>query len=437
MNKPGSIALGVYRLAAAVLAPLAGRRLGRAAGDPELRARRGERDGDVPEGRGEWWLHAASVGEVNAAEGLIHALLASDPERRVVVTTLTATGAAEVARRFGDSDRVRHLFAPLDTRRRVRRWLARTRPEKLVLVETEIWPEMLAQCRGRGIPVAVVSARLSERAFARYRRWRALFAPELAALDAVLCQTPGDRDRFAALGVPTDRLAVTGNLKLDAAGLPPVPAIVASWRAAWNGRPAWVAGSTHEGEEAVLAAAHRQIRDAIGDALLICVPRHPERAGAALRTLEGAGVSCVPIDRLTASPGVDARNVESIVVDRLGLLAGLYQVAGLAVVCGSLVPGIGGHNLVEPALAGKPVITGRWTGKQREMVEGLRRADALIEVDSAAALAATLIDLFSDEERRRALGERARDWAESRRGALARTLARLAQDPRPRGDSAS
>lgn len=433
----GSLALGVYRLAAAVLAPLVGRRLGRAAGNPELRARRSERDGDVPAAGGELWLHAASVGEVNAAEGLIHALLASDPERRIVVTTLTATGAAEVARRFGDSDRVRHLFAPLDTRRRVRRWLARTRPERLVLVETEIWPEMLAQCRARGIPVAVVSARLSERAFARYRRWRALFAPVLAALDAVLCQTPADRDRFAALGVPTDRLAVTGNLKLDAAEPAPVPEVVESWRAAWSGRRAWVAGSTHEGEEAILADAHRQVRDAIGDALLICVPRHPERAGAALRALEDAGLSCVPIDRLATWPEADGRDVEAVVVDRLGVLAGLYRVADLAVVCGSLVPGIGGHNLIEPGLAGKPVITGRWTGAQSEMAEGLSAAGALVEVDSAETLAATLIDLFSDEERRRALGERAREWAESQRGALARTLARLAREPRPRGDSAS
>jgi len=416
-----ALALGVYRLATTALAPLAARRLARAATDPAMRARQPERHGRVPSAAGELWLHAASVGEVNAAEGLIRALLRTGRDCRILVTTLTASGAGEVERRFADEPRVRHLFAPLDTPGRVRRWLERRRPARLILVETEIWPELLAQCRALGVPAAMVSARLSPHAAARYRRWRGLFAPALAGLDRVCCQTRAERDRFAALGVAGDRLAVTGNLKLDPPRRAPIPDIVAKWRTGWADRPTWLAGSTHAGEEPILAATHRRVRDKVDNALLICVPRHPERAAGTLATLERAGIAAVPVARLRTSPDAAA-----LVVDRIGVLPGLYRVVDAAVVCGSLVPGIGGHNLFEPALAGKSVITGPWTESQREARDGLQAAGGLIEVADAGALADVMIGLLSEPASARETGRRARAWAESHRGVVEATLGELA-----------
>jgi len=415
-------ALAVYRLAAAALAPVAAWKLRRAvAGDSGLLERQRERHGDVSQGGGELWLHAASVGEVNAAAVLVGALLARDESLRLVISTVTHTGALEVARRFGDEARVRHLFAPLDTPGRVRRWLERSKPAALVLVETEIWPELLAQCRERGMPVAMVSARLSDKAFRRYRRFASLFGQALDGVDLVLCQTGQDLNRFGVLGVPDQRLAVTGNLKLDCAGLPPPTEQVCRWRDAFAGRRVWVAGSTHQGEEEILAPAQRKVQSAVGDALLVVVPRHPERAPAALRALEASGVSCCEIDRLADVPSAAA-----VVVDRIGVLTGLYQLAELCVVCGSLVPGTGGHNLIEPALAGKPVITGRWTESQEEMADGLSRAGALVRVEDADTLAGEVIRLLRQPEQARALSERARAFSESQRGAISATMEALA-----------
>src|SRR6056297_1703013 len=202
----------VYRFATGALAPFAARRLARAAaGAPELRARQPERCGHVPDAGGEIWIHAASVGELTTAEPLVRALV--DRQRRIVLTTLTHTAAEQARRRFADCDAVRHLFAPLDTVASVSRWLDHTRPSALLLVETEIWPVMLDQCRRRSIPVAMVNARISSRAVRRYQRFAGLFRKALAEVDPVLCQDSASRERFGALGVDGNRMTITGNLK--------------------------------------------------------------------------------------------------------------------------------------------------------------------------------------------------------------------------------
>ncbi len=412
----------MYRAAATVLAPLAARRLARAAADDiTLVARQAERHGEVPETDGELWIHAASVGEVHAAAPLIRALRARDPSLPLLHSSFTHTGAQAIERLHREVGGLRHLFAPLDTPRRVKRWLDRTRPVGLLLVETELWPELLIQCVRRRIPVTMVSARLSETSRQRLYCAGGLTRQMLAAVTPILCQSGADRDRFVALGALPAQVHVAGNLKFDTRAEPVVPEAVLRWSSLWSDRPTWVAGSTHAFEERLLATAHRSLQQRVGNALMILVPRHPERAGAALQTLRQQGLNACLIDQFDGSGAISA-----VVVDRLGLLAGLYAQTDLSVVCGSLAAGVGGHNLLEPALAGRPVLTGRWTDSQREIADGLRAANALIEVDDATSLAARLNELLGDRERAQALGRAAQAWAQAQSGALERTLRELA-----------
>jgi 3-deoxy-D-manno-octulosonic-acid transferase len=419
----------VYRFATGALAPFAARRLARAAtGVPELLARQPERRGHVPDAGGEIWVHAASVGELNAAEPLVRALL--DRQRRIVLTTLTHTAAEQARRRFENCDAVRHLFAPLDTVACVSRWLDHTRPHALVLVETEIWPVTLDQCRRRSIPVAMVNARISSRAMRRYQRFAGLFRHALSAVDPVLCQDDASRQRFEALGVDVKRIAVTGNLKFDADSPAAPNDELRSWQRLWSSRPAWVAGSTHAGEECIVANAHRRLLKEQPDALLLVVPRHPERGPEAFDALAQAGLEACMVQDWPArvaqgsnrAGGEKAVGIQAIVVDRMGVLTGLYSLVDACVVCGSLVEGTGGHNLIEPALAGKPILTGVHTADQQAAADGLESANGLVRVDSAIALADRLAQIFTQPEYARQLAANASAFADSQRGALERTL---------------
>jgi 3-deoxy-D-manno-octulosonic-acid transferase len=409
----------VYRALTALAAPLAARRLARAAaGDADAVARQAERRGHVPDAHGELWVHAASVGELAAAEPLLSRL--RDDRRPVVLTTMTHTAAARARERV-TGDTIRHAFAPLDTGGAVNRWLDHTRPARLLLIETELWPVLLAACRKREIPVALVNARLSQRAFRRYRRFRGLFVDALSGVDPVLCQTAADAERFAMLGVPPSRLAVCGNLKFDGAAAPADAADrAAAWRGTWQNRPAWVAGSTHAGEEDLVAAAHARVRTAVPGALVLVVPRHPERADEATRALAAAGLTACRIDALPERPDVDCA-----VVDRIGVLTELYGAAGAAFVGGSLVAGVGGHNLMEPAAAGRAVIAGPHLDEQQAAAAVLRRGRALVIATDADALATHVIDLLRDRDRARRLGRAARAAGMAERGALERVMARL------------
>ena len=415
-------------MATGALAPFAARRLARAAGDaPEFLARQSERRGHVPDASGELWVHAASVGELNAAEPLVRSL-AGDRQHRIVVTTLTHTAAAEAHRRFARCDAVRHLFAPLDTVGCVTRWLDHTRPRALVLVETEIWPVMLEQCRRRSIPVAMVNARVSSRATRRYRRFAGLFREALADVDPVLCQDEISRERFEVLGVDRNRTRVTGNLKFDVGSLAVPGDEPLDWQRRWSGRPAWVAGSTHAAEESIVAGAHSRLLQAHSDALLLVVPRHPERGLEAFDACERAGLNACMMEDWAARSVQESGEkdpIHAIVVDRVGVLSDLYQLVDVCVVCGSLVDGIGGHNLIEPALAGKPILTGVYTDDQRAAAEGLETAGGLVRVDSETALAEALMRILESEKFARQLAANANAFIRSQRGALDRTLEAL------------
>ncbi len=416
----------VYRALTATLAPLARRRLARQGRALEAVAgREAERKGDVPEAADELWLHCASVGELNAAQPLIERLL-DRTDHRLLVSTLTPTAAALAADRYGDRygdrdgdrDRVRSVLAPLDRPADVGQWLDRTRPERLVLIETELWPELLTGCIQRAIPFAIANARISDRAMGRYRRLRGLFAPLLSACGPIACQAPADAERFERLGAPAGRIVVTGNIKFDAVAAGELPAGLERQIAPLAGRPTWLAGSTHAGEEALVAEAHRRVLQRHPGALLVLVPRHPERAAEARAAAERVGLMVTGLDRPAAKGQV-------LLVDRLGVLAGLYRSADVNFVGGSLVEGIGGHNLIEAARAGRPVLTGPYTEDQAEAAGGLEGAGGLIRVHGSADLAESVGELLDDPDRRARITHRAETFLATQRGALDRTVAVL------------
>jgi 3-deoxy-D-manno-octulosonic-acid transferase len=407
--------LAVYRVLVLLALPLALAYLRwRMPGPARLRARWRERLGRVPRSaRPVLWLHAASVGEVNAAAGLIEALLERHPEETVVVSTLTVTGRAEVERRFGD--RVASVFMPLDTSWAVGAWLERVNPRLAMVAETEIWPELFGGCRRRGIPLVMVNARIAPRALRRYDRYRALFAPALAAVERVICQSEADAERFAELGVGEDRLAVAGNLKFDR----PLPGDlgdqVRTLREQWGQRPTWVAGSTRPGEEDIVLEAHRILRQRHEDALLVLVPRHPDRAAAVRALIDAAAMTHRDYDEPVAA------ETAVVLIDRIGVLLPCYAAASAAFVGGSLVD-IGGHNLLEPAAFGKGVIAGPHLHQQADSARLLEDAGGLVTVADAEQLAAAVDEVWRQPEIALERGRAALKVVEAGRGSVRRTL---------------
>ncbi|MFQ3788608.1 lipid IV(A) 3-deoxy-D-manno-octulosonic acid transferase [Halomonas sp. A29] len=416
----------LYSAALYLLAPLVWRRVWR---EHALTNLRWERLGLLPRsplGVPRLWLHCASVGEVQAARPLIEALLERYPEHRLVVTTMTATGAErvhaliEARRQAGEPERLQHYFVPLDYPGAARRFVARLSPSLALFFETEIWPNLLTACRRHGVPTAVVNGRLSPRAFRGYRRLRPLMAAALAQLDWLAAKSRGDAERFRELGMPATRIDVVGSLKYD---LSPDDA---SWEASkrlctrLGSRPIWVAGSTHPGEDQQLLEAHARLRQHYANALLILVPRHPQRFDAVAELCCERGMS---LARRSLGEWPDARTAVYL-GDTMGELLMLYGAADLAFVGGSLVP-VGGHNLLEPAAMGVPVLTGPELANFADVAETLRQGGALVEVTSSVALADTLVTLFLDEAERHRLAEAGLAVVAANRGALARTLAGL------------
>jgi 3-deoxy-D-manno-octulosonic-acid transferase len=363
------------------------------------------------------WFHLVSAGETIAAAPLVRAFLAARPHVPVVVTTTTPTGSDRVRALLGD--RVLHVYAPYDYKAAVARFLDRTQPRLLVLMETELWPQVLAACARRGIRVVAVNARLSARSARGYARAPALTRRMLAAIDHVACQFDAHRGRFLALGADPSRVSVVGSVKFDLD--PPeglaatVDALAAKWR---RGRPTWLAGSTHDGEEDVVLAAHARVRARFPDALLVLVPRHPERC-APLRARIAPLASASVHDDAAAEVGV-------VLGDRMGDLFPLYGIADVAFVGGSLVDH-GGQNVIEPAWHGLPVLTGPSDRNFTDVVARLEAAQALQRVTDAATLADAVITLLSDPSERSRRGAAARAVVDENRGATARLAALLLQ----------
>ncbi|MGD9843245.1 MAG: lipid IV(A) 3-deoxy-D-manno-octulosonic acid transferase, partial [Steroidobacteraceae bacterium] len=299
------------------------------------------------------WIHVASVGEVQAATPLIRRMLANVERRPVLVTTTTPTGAARVKALF--TDQVQHAYLPYDTRGAVQRFMARVPVHCLIIMETELWPNLLSACVAAEVPVVLGSARISSRTAIRYRYLRALFAQVLARV-SVGAQTLEDAQRYAMLGALPERTQVTGNIKFDIEISEAVLAAGKQLRQDFVTRPVWIAGSTHEGEEEQVLVAHRQVLAQRPDALLILAPRHPQRFAQVAALLAEQG-----FDFATRSAEQVPTARQSVwLLDSLGELARFYAASDVVFVGGSLVP-IGGHNLLEPAALGLPVVTGPQT----------------------------------------------------------------------------
>ena len=390
----------------------------------KYRAGLGERFGRLPArlmpAAGSIWLHAVSVGEVLAAAGLVNALRQRFPERRVVVSTTTFTGQKLARQRFGE-DNV--FYFPIDFGFAIRPYLEHLRPALVVVAETEFWPNFLRLADDSGAQVAIVNARISDRSLPRYLQARALFRRVLAHVDLFLTQSEEDQRRLMAIGAQPERVRVSGNLKFDVVASTD-PAIVNELRTAMTAGgagPVIIAGSTVEGEEPLVLNAFRRVLAAQANAVLVVAPRHPERFAA---VAELVASSSLKFWRRSQWGPSDLVSGGVFLLDTIGELGPLYQLADVAFVGGSLAPR-GGHNILEPATYGVPVIVGPHTENFRDIVDLFRRAEAVTVVHNASELTAEFSALLADPHKRREQGKRAAALVRRQSGATSRTLFEL------------
>ena len=408
----------LYNVLIYLAAPVAiGIQLWRSLRDPSYRRQLGERFGFGPaiEG-GAIWIHAVSVGEVQAAEPLVRRLLARRLRYPLLLTTVTPTGAARARQLFGEQVHLRYV--PFDLPGSVRRFFDRTKPQLAMILETELWPNLYAECGRRDVPLVLASARLSPRSVGRYRRMVPLFRRTLSHGIVIAAQSEADAERFRSIGAHAARTHVSGNIKFDYEPRPEVEARGARWRAA-NApkRPVWVAGSTHEGEEDIILDAHQRLLARYPDALLLLVPRHPQRFDVVRERLMRRGVSFT--NRSKGHP-VAASNAV-LLGDSMGELMDFYAAADVAFVGGSLVP-VGGHNLLEPASLGRPILTGPHFFNSEAVVRLLLDAGAVRIVRDARGPEHEVMELLGSAEQRAAMGAAGRAVLDANRGALDRLL---------------
>jgi 3-deoxy-D-manno-octulosonic-acid transferase len=365
------------------------------------------------------WLHAVSVGEVLAASRLVGELDRAFPGHSLVISTTTRTGQTLARARFGSA---RVFYCPLDLPWAVRAYLTALNPALLILAETEFWPNLLSGCFRRGIPVAVVNARISDRSFPRYRRLRWLWRPFLSRISRVLAQTQTDADRLQTLGCRPQRVSVSGNLKFDVRAAQEADATRLLKPSALKLRLI-VAGSTLEGEESALLEAWPRLLAADPNLLLILAPRHPERFAAVASLIDRSGIPWTKRSAWTPQPQSTLTPGQILLLDTIGELASVYSLATIAFVGGSLIPA-GGHNPLEPAQFGVPIVTGPHYANFRAIVDDLLAHQALLIADNTD-LAAVFINLLEDPAAAKAMGHRARQVFEQQAGATARTVKAL------------
>jgi 3-deoxy-D-manno-octulosonic-acid transferase len=363
------------------------------------------------------WIHAVSLGEVNAAVPLIEALMRRYGDSPFVITTVTPTGSARVLQLFGD--RVFHVYLPYDLTTAVRRFLDRIKPRLAVIMETEIWPNLFMTCADRDIAIVVANARLSEKSLRGYWPIQPLARRAIRCASFVAAQSASDYERLSRLGADASRLAIVGNLKFDMSVPADVVDLGREFRAnAGADRPVWIAASTHEGEEMIVLKAHAEVLRRFPDALLLVAPRHPER-------FKALATACKAFGFRTATRSEDRnadRARQCFVVDTMGELLRFYAAADVAFVGGSLAP-VGGHNLLEPAALARPVIVGPHTFNFAEVTEDLIRAGAVMRIPDGDALGPAVVRLLSRDIERRTMGEAAHRVMERERGAVERTMA--------------
>lgn len=358
------------------------------------------------------WLHAASVGEVIAATPLIARLQKEFENHLLVVTTVTATGARQARKAL--KGRGAQLMLPLDLPWVAARFLDRLKPEIAIFMETELWPNLIYGCQQRDIPFVIANGRLSEKSLHSYRKLKGTLESILPNVTAVAAKSAQDASGFIELGVPADRVKVTGSIKFD---ISPEPSLLESAKIVraeqFGERPVWVAGSTHNGEDEKVIVAHQKLLEQYPDAVLIIVPRHPQRFDAVAQLLER---SELPFVRRSANQQLSAQD-SVYLADTMGELMLMYACADIAFVGGSMMP-IGGHNLLEPACLGKPVLSGIHLFNFADVAEMFDQEQALTRCDNADSLADTLIALWQDPAERKDRGQRALQVVKNNRGAL-------------------
>lgn len=363
------------------------------------------------------WLHAVSLGEMSAAAPLVRALHSRYPQLALAVTAATPAGRARARDLFADFASIR--FLPYDTPGSVRRFLERIQPRVAVIMETELWPNLFSECERRRVPVFLASARLSAKSVSRYRRLGSLFSSVFTPNVTVAAQTAEDAERFRLIGSSANQTRVIGNVKYDLTVSAAIIETGKILRAAYGSKLVWVAGSTRAGEEEQVLEAHALLQAHRPDSLLLLAPRHKDRFAAVADLLARRGVKFA-----RRSDMVDALPVDTqvLLVDTIGELLALYASADVAFVGGSLVP-IGGHNLLEPAALGLPVLTGPSHFNGKEIALLLLRRGAALQVANPEELAAALQRLLDEPTERRRIGGIGKDIVESNRGSVERLLA--------------
>jgi len=365
------------------------------------------------------WIHAVSVGEVQASVPLVHAIARRFPDHRTLITTVTPTGAAHVKALFGDT--VTHCYIPFEMPQAVDRFYTSVNPQLALIIETEIWPNLYRGCGVRDIPLVLVSARISPRSVGTYRKFLPLFRDTLSHGIIIAAQSEADAERFRSLGANPVRTWVTGNIKFDIALPPNLVARGDDLRSQVFGeRPIWIAASTHDQEEQQVLEAHRQLREQHPNLLLILVPRHPERFPQVLELIQQQGFSCVS---RTEGRRCDD-NTAVFLGDTMGEVPLFYAASDIAFVGGSLVP-VGGHNLLEPAALGLPVITGPHVFNAQEIADMFVDLGACHMVANAKELAIAVSELVTDPQEAMALGSKGMKIVQRNRGALTRLLGLL------------
>ena len=369
------------------------------------------------------WVHAVSVGETRAAEPLIAAMLEAYPEHAILLTHMTATGRATGQALFGKSPRVLQCFLPYDTGWMAGRFLRHFSPLLCVLMETEVWPNVIAQCGRYKVPVALVNARLSERSLRRGKRFSTLMTEAASGMSCVGAQTEADAGRLRQLG--GDNVQVTGNLKFDVTPAPALLAVGTAMREQIGKRPVLLCASTRDGEEElILEALSKRSQDiAYADLLTIIVPRHPQRFDEVAEMAAAKGL--LPLRRSGLGGQVVPQQVKVLVGDSMGEMFAYYTACDVAFIGGSLLP-MGGQNLIEAFAVGKPVLIGPHTFNFSDITEQAIAAGAAQRVSDVDQMLDTALQLLQAGQPRQAMGERAIHFAQLHRGATTRTLALLA-----------
>ncbi|WP_062667117.1 lipid IV(A) 3-deoxy-D-manno-octulosonic acid transferase [Grimontia celer] len=391
-------------------------------GKPKVGKRWVEHFGYTPaiKGKNPIWIHAVSVGEVIAAKPVIQALQKRYPDEAILVTTTTATGAEIAAKIEG----IEHRYMPIDFGFAVKGFLKRTHPNVMLIMETELWPNTLVTVKKAGIPVVVMNARLSESSKRGYQRVKPLFNILSVNIDHILCQFDDDARRFIELGVREEKVSVSGSVKFDLPDFDTHAPAVIDLKNQLTNRPVWIAASTHPGEDSILLDAHKSVLESLPNALMILVPRHPERFGDVANLVSSSGFT---LARRSVGQSI-IPETQVYLGDTMGEMMNLFEASDVTFMAGSLIGDkVGGHNLLEPASLSKPLVTGPSYYNFQVIAEQLIDVGACTVKESPVEIAAQIVSLLNNNEQREKAGKAALSVMEKNRGAVSKTLDTVSQ----------